>query len=87
MKMEAIISSIIVGGLALVGVILTNLSTNKEVDRKIERNQAVMEAKLENLIEEVRKHNNFAVKLPVLEEQIKVINHRLTDLEKKKGDS
>lgn len=85
--MEAIISSIIVGGLALVGVILTNVSTNKEVDRKIERNQAVMEAKLENLIEEVRKHNNFAVKLPVLEEQIKVINHRLTDLEKKKGDS
>lgn len=85
--MEAIISSIIVGGLALVGVILTNISTNKEVDRKIERNQAVMEAKLENLIEEVRKHNNFAVKLPVLEEQIKVINHRLTDLEKKKGDS
>ena len=87
MKMEAIISSIIVGGLALVGVILTNISTNKEVDRKIERNQAVMEAKLENLIEEVRKHNNFAVKFPVLEEQIKVINHRLTDLEKKKGDS
>lgn len=87
MKMEAIISSIIVGGLALVGVILTNISTNKEVDRKIERNQAVMETKLENLIEEVRKHNNFAVKLPVLEEQIKVINHRLTDLEKKKGDS
>lgn len=85
--MEAIISSIIVGGLALVGVILTNISTNKEVDRKIERNQAVMEAKLENLIEEVRRHNNFAVKFPVLEEQIKVINHRLTDLEKKKGDS
>ena len=85
--MDAIISSIIVGGLALVGVILTNISSNKEVDRKIERNQAVMETKLENLTEEVRKHNNFAVKLPVLEEQIKVINHRLTDLEKKKGDS
>lgn len=85
--MEAIISSIIVGGLALVGVILTNISSNKEVDRKIERNQAVMETKLENLTEEVRKHNSFAVKLPVLEEQIKVINHRLTDLEKKKGDS
>lgn len=87
MKMETIISSVIVGGLALVGVILTNISSNKEVDRKIERNQAVMETKLENLTEEVRKHNNFAVKLPVLEEQIKVINHRLTDLEKKKGDS
>ena len=85
--MEAIISSVIVGGLALVGVILTNMSSNKEVDRKIERNQAIMETKLENLTEEVRKHNNFAVKLPVLEEQIKVINHRLTDLEKKKGDS
>lgn len=81
-----VISSIIVGGLALVGVILTNMQANKQVDQKLERNQAVMEAKLENLTEEVRKHNNFAVKLPVLEEQIRTIAHRLENLEKKKGD-
>lgn len=81
-----VISSIIVGGLALVGVILTNMQANKQVDQKLERNQAVMEAKLENLTEEVRKHNNFAVKLPVLEEQIRAIAHRLENLEKKKGD-
>lgn len=81
-----VISSIIVGGLALVGVILTNMQANKQVDQKLERNQAVMETKLENLTEEVRKHNNFAVKLPVLEEQIRAIAHRLENLEKKKGD-
>lgn len=81
-----VISSIIVGGLALVGVILTNMQANKQVDQKLERNQAVMEAKLENLTEEVRKHNNFAVKLPVLEEQIRTIAQRLENLEKKKGD-
>lgn len=81
-----VISSIIVGGLALVGVILTNMQANKQVDQKLERNQAVMETKLENLTEEVRKHNNFAVKLPVLEEQIRTIAHRLENLEKKKGD-
>lgn len=52
---------------------------------KLERTQAVMETKLDNLIAEVREHNNFAKRMPVVEEQIKVINHRLDDLEKKGG--
>ena len=50
---------------------------------KLERAQAVTDTKLDNLISEVREHNNYARRMPVVEEQIKVINHRLEDLEKK----
>lgn len=67
---EAIICAIITGGLTLLGVIIANSKT-----------QAVTEAKLEELTREVREHNNFARRVPVVEEQIKVINHRLQDLE------
>ena len=67
---EAIICAIITGGLTLLGVIITNSKT-----------QAVTEARLEELTREVREHNNFARRMPVVEEQIKVINHRLQDLE------
>ena len=67
---EAIICAIVTGGLTLLGVIIANSKT-----------QAVMEAKLEELTREVREHNNFARRMPVVEEQIKVINHRLQDLE------
>ena len=67
---EAIICAVITGGLTLLGVIITNSKT-----------QAVTEARLEELTREVREHNNFARRMPVVEEQIKVINHRLQDLE------
>lgn len=67
---EAIICAIITGGLTLLGVIIANSKT-----------QAVTEEKLEELTREVREHNNFARRMPVVEEQIKVINHRLQDLE------
>lgn len=67
---EAIICAIVTGGLTLLGVIIANSKT-----------QAVTEAKLEELTREVREHNNFARRVPVVEEQIKVINHRLQDLE------
>ena len=70
---EAIICAIITGGLTLLGVIIANSKT-----------QAVTEAKLEALTREVREHNNFARRMPVVEEQIKVINHRLQDLEQGK---
>lgn len=80
--MEQIISSIIVGVLALVGVIVTNVSSNKAVEQKIVTSQEVMKTEVANLRKEVEKHNNFASRIPVVEEQIKVINHRLTDLEK-----
>lgn len=59
--------------------------SDARLDAKIEKHQAVTDTKLEELTREVREHNNFARRMPVLEEQIKVANHRIEDLERKKG--
>ena len=67
---EAIIVAIITGGLSLIGVLIAN-----------SRSQAVTDTKLEELTREVREHNNFARRVPILEEQMKVVNHRIADLE------
>ena len=83
---EAIIVAIITGGLSLLGVIFSNNTTAKNMDAKLDKQQAVTETKLEELTREVRAHNNFAQRVPVLEEQIKVVNHRIADLEKEKGE-
>lgn len=87
---EAIIVAIITGGLSLIGVIVSNNRTaqsmDKSMDAKLDKRQAVTETKLEELTREVRAHNNFAQRVPVLEEQIKVANHRIEDLEKEKGE-
>nr|DAS23639.1 MAG TPA: hypothetical protein [Caudoviricetes sp.] len=87
---EAIIVAIITGGLSLIGVIVSNNRTaqsmDKSMDAKLDKQQAVAETKLEELTREVRAHNNFAQRVPVLEEQIKVANHRIEDLEKEKGE-
>lgn len=66
----------------------TGETVSKTVDNKLEISQAVTTTKLEELTREVREHNNFAKRMPVIEEQIKVINHRIGDLEEaaKKGD-
>lgn len=79
--MDSIITALITGGLALVGIIITNVSSNRSIENKIVTSQAVTDTKLEILTEEVKKHNNFASRMPVVEEQIKVINHRIDDLE------
>lgn len=79
--MENILVAIITGGLALVGVIITNVAGNRRTEQKIQVAQAVTDTKIEELTREVRKHNNFAEKIPVIQEQIKVVNHRLADLE------
>lgn len=71
---ESIITALITGGLTLLGVIVANNKT-----------QAVTDTKLEELTREVREHNNFARRVPVVEEQIKIINHRIKDLEQRKG--
>lgn len=68
--MESIIAAIITGGVTLLGVLIAN-----------GKSQAVTETKLDELTREVREHNNFARRMPVVEEQIKVINHRIEDLE------
>ena len=87
---ESIIVAIITGGLSLIGVIVSNNRTaqsmDKSMDAKLDKQQAVTETKLEELTREVRAHNNFAKRVPVLEEQIKVANHRIEDLEKERGE-
>jgi len=83
--MEGIIASLITGGLALIGVIVTNIQSNKKIEHQLDKQQAITDTKLEELTREVREHNNFAQRVPVIEEQIKVANHRLEDLEKKVG--
>lgn len=80
--MTDVIVAMITGGLALLGVILTSISSNKSIEHKIETAQAVTDTKVDELTREVREHNNFARRMPVVEEQIKVINHRLEDLER-----
>ena len=83
---EAIVVAIITGGLSLIGVIVSNNRTAQSMDAKLDKQQAVTETKLEELTREVRAHNNFAQRVPVIEEQIKVANHRIADLEKEKGE-
>ena len=82
--MEGIVSAVITGVLALAGVVITSVSSNKKIEKKLEISQAVTDCKIEELTREVREHNNFAHRMPVVEEQIKVINHRIADLEKVK---
>lgn len=80
--MESILSALITGLLALLGVVITNVSTGRKMQASLEKHQAVTDTKLEELTREVREHNHFARRMPVVEEQIKVINHRLADLER-----
>lgn len=83
---EAIIVAIITGGLSLIATIVSNNRTAQSMDAKLDMQLAVTETKLEELTREVQAHNNFAQRVPVLEEQIKVANHRIEDLEKERGE-
>ena len=78
---EAITVALITGGLSLLGVIVTCLATAKKSETAMRVSQAVTDTKIEELTREVRAHNHFAQRMPVVEHQIKVINHRLEDLE------
>ena len=68
--METILSAVIAGAVTLIGLLIAN-----------SRSQSVTDTKLEELTREVREHNNFARRVPILEEQMKVANHRIADLE------
>ena len=81
--MEAIIVAVITGGLSLVGVVFSNLSSNKKIENRLSTQQAVTDTKIEELTREVRLHNNFAQRVPVIEKQLKVANHRIEDLERR----
>ena len=78
---EAIIVALITGGLSLAGVVITCIATARKTEKAAAVAQAVTDTKIEELTREVRLHNGFAQRMPVVEEQIKVINHRLKDLE------
>lgn len=87
---EAVVTALITGGLALIGVIFTNLMSNRKIENQLTVQQAVTDQKIEKiskdfeeLKEEVKKHNTFAERVRVLEEQMKVANHRIDNLEKK----
>ena len=82
--MDALISAgaaIVVGVLSLIGVMATNSRANNKMQNDMKTAQAVSEEKIDELTREVRMHNDFARRIPVLEEQIKVVNHRVSDLE------
>lgn len=83
---DAIIVALITGGLSLSGVLISNIMAAQNMDAKLEKQQAITDTKLDELTREVRAHNNFAQRVPVLEEQMKVANHRIEDLEKEKGE-
>lgn len=87
-----LLGSVLVAALSLIGVVASNRTSNRVMleqlkshseasDAKLEKAQAVTDTKLENLANEVRKHNDFAQRVPVLEEKIKVANKRIDDLE------
>ena len=73
--------SIIASIITVISVVITSNKNNAAVDAKLDKQQAVIETKIEELTREVREHNNFARRMPVVEEQIKVANHRIEDLE------
>ena len=78
---ESIIVALITGGLSLAGVVITCMATAKKTEKTTAVAQAVTETKIDELTREVRMHNGFAEKIPVIQEQIKVINNRISSLE------
>ena len=81
---EALIAAgaaIVVGAFSLIGVIITNSRSNDRMRNEMKTAQAVTDERIRELTREVRLHNDFARRVPVIEEQMKVTNHRLSDLE------
>ena len=80
---EAVVVALITGAVSLIGTIITVLLANQKTNEALKISQAVTDTKIDELTREVRAHNNFAQRMPVVEEQIKVISHRIEDLEDK----
>ena len=78
---EAVVVALITGGMSLLGVVITCLATARKSEKMQAVAQAVTDTKIQELTREVRLHNNFAQRVPVIEEQLKVANHRIADLE------
>ena len=82
--MTEILVAIITGGMSLAGVVITCLSLRRRIEHQLQISQAVTDTKIEELTREVREHNNYAMRVPILEEQMRVANHRIKDLEEKR---
>ncbi len=78
---EAVLAAVITGGMSLAGVIITGLVTARKSENTMRIAQAITDTKIDELTREVREHNGFARRMPVVEEQIRVIHHRLKNLE------
>ena len=78
---EAVLAAAVTGILSLIGTVIAVLAANNKTNNKLEISLAVTDTKIEELTREVRLHNNFAQRMPVVEEQIKVINHKIENLE------
>lgn len=76
-----VLVALITGGLTFLGVIVTNIGNSRKMQKELEKNQAVTDTKIEELTREVRQHNNFAQRVPVLENKVSVADHRIKDLE------
>lgn len=79
--MTEIIVAIVTGVATVIAVVLTNSRNSREMDAKLEKAQAITDTKIEELTREVRIHNGFAQRIPVLEEKMSVANNRIKDLE------
>lgn len=79
--METVIGALITGGLALAGVIITSIMGNNKIEKKLEISQAVTDTKLDALTEEVKMHNNFAQRMPVIEAKFDSLEARVSKIE------
>lgn len=80
--LESIIVALITGGLSLIGVGLSVFASSRKTQAEYEKSQAVMNEKISELTREVREHNNFARRMPVVEEQIRMLSDRMSILER-----
>lgn len=78
---EAILVALITGGLSLAGVVATCLATARKSEKNTAVSQAVTDTKIQELTREVRQHNDFAQRIPVMQEKIKALDHRISALE------
>ncbi len=82
---ESILTALIAGGLALIGTVITVAAASRKTEQHIKTHQAVTDEKITELTREVREHNNFARRMPVVEEKIKYIEGRVKNLEKRES--
>lgn len=78
--MTEILVAIITGGLALIGVIYTNMQSNKRIEQQLQTAQAVTDVKIDNLREEVKKHNDFGSRIPVIEQRLTQVESDIHEL-------